>query len=253
MQAVVLADSFANNFRPVTFQQPKVLMPLVNVPMLEYTCEFLAAGGMHEIFIFCCSHKEEVKRYIHESGLERRLGTVRLQVLIANGPCFSAGDALREIEAMDVITSDFVLVPGDVVANVQLAPLIAEHKRRREIDSNAVLTTLMKRVPLSHHSRRAGENMMVAMAGETGRLLLYEDAAKSLSSKKLRLPLSLLQESDRLQVPLHPSTPSTAEPLHTLTPCTVTSPRSGRRSATTYRTLTPTPTPTPTPTLTPKP
>ena len=63
MQAVVLADSFASNFRPVTFQQPKVLMPLVNVPMLEYTCEFLAAGGMHEIFIFCCSHKEEVTMY----------------------------------------------------------------------------------------------------------------------------------------------------------------------------------------------
>ena len=215
MQAVVLADSFANNFRPVTFQQPKVLMPLVNVPMLEYTCEFLAAGGMHEIFIFCCSHKEEVKRYIHESDLERRLGTVRLQVLIANGPCFSAGDALREIEAMNVISSDFVLVPGDVVANVQLAPLIAEHKRRRQLDPSAVLTTLMKRVPLSHHSRRAGENMMVAMAGETGRLLLYEDAAKSLSSKKLRLPLSLLQESDRLQVVL------SWTPCTLCTPCTL--------------------------------
>ena len=151
--------------------------------------------------------------------------TVRLQVLIANGPCFSAGDALREIEAMDVITSDFVLVPGDVVANVQLAPLIAEHKRRRQIDSNAVLTTLMKRVPLSHHSRRAGENMMVAMAGETGRLLLYEDAAKSLSSKKLRLPLSLLQESDRLQVctppprhPVHPGTPAPPAPPASLQP-----------------------------------
>ena len=73
MQAVVLADSFASNFRPVTFQQPKVLMPLVNVPMLEYTCEFLAAGGMHEIFIFCCSHKEEVKRYIHESELKQAM------------------------------------------------------------------------------------------------------------------------------------------------------------------------------------
>ena len=35
LQAVVLADSFAKNFRPVTYEQPKVLMPLVNVPMLE--------------------------------------------------------------------------------------------------------------------------------------------------------------------------------------------------------------------------
>ena len=70
MQAIVLADSFANNFRPVTFQQPKVLMPLVNVPMLEYTCEFLAAGGMHEICVFAVAHAQEVKRYIAESELE---------------------------------------------------------------------------------------------------------------------------------------------------------------------------------------
>ena len=65
MQAVVLADSFASNFRPVTFQQPKVLMPLVNVPMLEYTCEFLAAGGMHEIFILLCFSWQQRLHFIH--------------------------------------------------------------------------------------------------------------------------------------------------------------------------------------------
>ena len=36
LQAMVLADSFASNFRPVTFTQPKVLMPLADVPMIEY-------------------------------------------------------------------------------------------------------------------------------------------------------------------------------------------------------------------------
>ena len=49
MQAVVLADSFASNFRPVTFQQPKVLMPLVNVPMLEYTCDNTVAAEHERI------------------------------------------------------------------------------------------------------------------------------------------------------------------------------------------------------------
>ena len=126
---------------------------------------------------------------------------MRLTVIISNGPCFSAGDALRQVEAMGVITSDFVLVPGDVVANVQLAPLIAAHKQRRTLDPNAVLTTLMTRVPTAHHSRRAGEEKLVAMAGETGRLLMYDDASKSNDgTKKLKIPLSLLQESDRLQV-----------------------------------------------------
>ena len=167
----------------------------------RYTCEFLAAGGVHEIFIFCCAHAQDVKKYIDKTELERRLGTVRLTVIISNGPCFSAGDALRQVEAMGVITSDFVLVPGDVVANVQLAPLIAAHKQRRTLDPNAVLTTLMKRVPTTHHSRRAGEEKLVAMAGETGRLLMYDDASKSNDgTKKLKIPLSLLQESDRLQV-----------------------------------------------------
>ena len=81
LQAVVLADSFAKNFRPVTWTMPKVLMPLANVPMLEYTMEFLAAGGVQEIFIFCCAHAESVERYVRESKLVRRLATVRVHVV----------------------------------------------------------------------------------------------------------------------------------------------------------------------------
>ena len=42
LQAVLLADSFTNTFKPITLQKPKVLTPLVNVPMIEYTLEWLA-------------------------------------------------------------------------------------------------------------------------------------------------------------------------------------------------------------------
>ena len=177
MQAIVLADSFAKNFRLVTLEMPKMLMPLASLPMIEYTLEFLATAGVQEVFIFCCSHGEQIQRYVRDTQLERRLGTLKLHVTQAQGQCYSAGDALREVEALGVIKSDFVLVPGDVVANMQLAPVIAAHKTRRETqDRDTVLTTLMKRVPPHHRSRRAGEHMIVALAGETGRLLLYEEA-----------------------------------------------------------------------------
>lgn len=200
LQAVVLADSFAENFRPITFERPKMLLPLANVPMIEYTLEFLAAGGVQEVFVFCCSHSEEVQRYIKETELERRLATLRLHVLVAAGNCYSVGDALRQVEARGVITSDFVLVPGDVVSNLQLAPLITQHKARRELDKDAVLTTIMKKIPPQHRSRRAGEEKLVALTGETGRLLLYEDVAKRRSEHKLRLPTSLLTETDQLEL-----------------------------------------------------
>jgi hypothetical protein len=49
LQAVLLADSFNRTFRPITLESPKVLLPLVNVPMLDYTIEFLAQNGVEEV------------------------------------------------------------------------------------------------------------------------------------------------------------------------------------------------------------
>ena len=200
LQAVVLADSFASNFRPVTFEMPKVLMPIANVPMIEYTLEFLAAGGVQEIFIFCCAHADEVERYVRESQVARRLATVALRVLKSRGDCMSPGDALREVESRGVIKSDFVLCPGDVISNLSLAPLIAAHKARLLVDREAVLTTVMSRVPISHRARRAGEEKLVALSGETGRLLMYDEAAKRDWEHKVRLPMALLQETDRFEL-----------------------------------------------------
>lgn len=41
--AVVLADCFPQRFSPVALTRPKVLLPLVNVPLLDYTLEWLAS------------------------------------------------------------------------------------------------------------------------------------------------------------------------------------------------------------------
>ena len=38
----------------------QVLLPLVNIPMLEYTLESLAATGVREILVVCCAHAEQV-------------------------------------------------------------------------------------------------------------------------------------------------------------------------------------------------
>ncbi len=51
LQAIILADSFTKTFRPITLERPKVLLPLVNVPMLDYTIEFLSQNGVEEVSI----------------------------------------------------------------------------------------------------------------------------------------------------------------------------------------------------------
>ena len=67
LQAVLLADSFTKTFRPITWNSPKVLLPLVNVPMLDYTIEFLAQNGVEEILIFCVWHASMLEEYISKS------------------------------------------------------------------------------------------------------------------------------------------------------------------------------------------
>jgi hypothetical protein len=42
-------------FRPITVEKPKVLLPLVNVPLLEYTLEWLALNKVEEVCAVPCS------------------------------------------------------------------------------------------------------------------------------------------------------------------------------------------------------
>lgn len=43
------------------------------------------------------------------------------------------------------IQGDFVLVRGDTVASLPLGPALAEHRERRKVDKQAVLTMTMRR------------------------------------------------------------------------------------------------------------
>ena len=52
---------------------------------------------------------------------------IEVKTVVFEG-CMSMGDAMREVDARSLITNDFVLVNADVVANINLAPIIDQHK-----------------------------------------------------------------------------------------------------------------------------
>jgi translation initiation factor eIF-2B subunit epsilon len=53
--AGMLCGVLPQRFRPITVEKPKVLLPLVNVPLLEYTLEWLALNKVEEVRFFCVS------------------------------------------------------------------------------------------------------------------------------------------------------------------------------------------------------
>ncbi|KAJ0396839.1 hypothetical protein P43SY_001786 [Pythium insidiosum] len=198
LQAIVFADSFSETFRPITLSRPKVLLPLANVPMLEYTLEFLASSGVQEVVVFCTRHVDEIERFLATESVVARRVHVRC---VYSATTVTAGDALREIDRQQLIQSDpFVLVSGDVVANVALPAIIAEHRARHKADPNCIMTSVFKELPPGPRStslRALHDELVVAIDAQTSQLVLYEDAPHYAST---RLATVFLEDHAQLAV-----------------------------------------------------
>lgn len=197
LQAVLFADSFAETFRPITLEMPKVLLPLANVPMLEYSLEFLAASGVQEVLLFCTGHAEEIERFIEQDSQVAK----RLEVTCVSSPsCVTAGDALRELDRLQLVQSNpFVLMSGDVVANVDLQAAIAEHKARKKADPNCIMTSIFKelRPNFATSVRPLDDELIVGVDAATSQLVLYESDPEQRSTR-----LATLFLEDHAQIAL---------------------------------------------------
>jgi len=181
LQAVVIADSFNVRFLPLTRDRPRTLVPLVNVPLLEYTLEFLLAADVQHAIIFCCAHAEKIKCYIQSSKWASSAVGMEVCTIVSDS-CISLGDALRDLEAKSIIRSDFLLVHGDLVANLKLAPVFEEHKQRRASIKGAVMTMLYKEAPPKHATRRNEDEFIVALNSKSKRVIGFQ-RIKNLKSK----------------------------------------------------------------------
>lgn len=148
-------------------------MPLVNVPALSYAIEFLSSAGVMEIFVFCTAHAEQISAFI-KASIWKDVPNLSIHVVV--GPdCVSAGDALREIDARQLIKDDFVLITGDVISNMQLDGVLAAHKARRAKDKNAIMTMVFKEAAPHHRTLSLEDDLVVAIDGSTGQLLHYDN------------------------------------------------------------------------------
>ncbi|KXZ48102.1 hypothetical protein GPECTOR_30g197 [Gonium pectorale] len=199
LSAVLLADSFTQRFRPITVERPKALLPLVNVPMIEYALEWLAMNGVEECFVFCCAHADLIKRYLSDS---KWANSRDMKVTpIVSTACLSAGEALRTIDQRDMIKGDFVLCSADVVSNMKLAPMLEAHRARRAADKNAIMTLAMK--PVQHPSQRlrlGDTDLLVVLDATTQRLLKYTEIEPGRPVPLAKLDCALFSERDEVQV-----------------------------------------------------
>lgn len=161
-------------FRPLTAERPKVLIPLVNTPLLDYTLEWLSSNSVEEIFVVCCAHAEQIEDHLKATGW---LSSGRIIVhTVVSTNCLSMGDALRLLDHKDIIKTDFVLVTGDVISNMRLKEALDAHTKRRSSDKSSIMTMIMRsNVSLPDRMRIGDDVSCTIIDPKTSRLLKYDE------------------------------------------------------------------------------
>lgn len=124
MFAVVLVGGFGTRLRPLTNEIPKPMLPVVHRPMIVRLVERLAAGGVTDVALALGFKPEPFA----EAFPGDRHGDVRIHYAVEPEPLDTGGAiafAAREVGVDDT----FVVANGDVITDLDVALLVAEHRR----------------------------------------------------------------------------------------------------------------------------
>ncbi|MCZ7525989.1 MAG: mannose-1-phosphate guanyltransferase [Acidimicrobiia bacterium] len=134
MKAVILAGGEGTRLRPLTSNQPKPMMPLVNAPMMEHIIRLLASHGFDDIVVTVAFLANQIRNYFGDGS---DFG-VRMQYATEESPLGTAGSVRNASEELD---DTFLVISGDVLTDIDLGALVKAHR-----DSGALATIALKRV-----------------------------------------------------------------------------------------------------------
>lgn len=179
------------------------LLPLANTPLIEYTLEFLAMSGVEEIYIYCGAHTSAVEEYLNTSRWNPSTSQASpfstLEILKSSAQ--SVGDALRDIDIRGLITSDFLLVHGDLISNFPIGSALAAHRARRLADRNAIMTMILRDGGLGpHHTKAHGIEPIFVIDPTINRCLHYEEISPLQANRYVNIDPELLSGHAEIEV-----------------------------------------------------
>ncbi|HEU5160252.1 MAG TPA: mannose-1-phosphate guanyltransferase [Streptosporangiaceae bacterium] len=136
MKAVVMAGGEGTRLRPMTANQPKPLLPVVNRPIMEHVLRLLKRHGLSETVVTVQFLAALIRNYFgdgEELGMSLQYATEEMPLGTA-GSVKNAEAALRD--------DRFLVISGDALTDIDLTDMVNFHKK-----NGALVTIGLKRVP----------------------------------------------------------------------------------------------------------
>jgi mannose-1-phosphate guanylyltransferase len=123
LKSIILVGGEGTRLRPLTYQTPKQMLPLVGVPMIECVFEELASHGVTDAVL---SLGYLPDRFI-EAYPNNVIAGVRVTYAVEAEPLDTAG-AIRYAAEEAGIDETFLVVNGDVLTNLDVTKFLAFHR-----------------------------------------------------------------------------------------------------------------------------
>ena len=116
MKAIILAGGRGKRLRPITDYVPKPLVPIKNIPIIEWQLKYLKKFGIDEVII-CTGYKQEMI----ENHLNMKDIGIKIKFSIEKSP-LGTGGAIKKAGKM-IKDKSFFVINGDTLTNIDLKKL----------------------------------------------------------------------------------------------------------------------------------
>jgi mannose-1-phosphate guanylyltransferase len=123
LKSIILVGGKGTRLRPLTYETPKQMLPLVGVPMIECVCETLALHGVTDAVL---SLGYLPDRFI-EAYPDNVIAGVRVAYAVEPEPLDTAG-AIRFAAKFAQFDETFLVINGDVLTDLDITRLLAFHR-----------------------------------------------------------------------------------------------------------------------------
>ncbi len=131
MKAVIMAGGEGTRLRPLTYNQPKPMIPVANRALMEHVVGLLKRHGFEDIVVTVGFQADGIQNYF---GNGAEFG---VRIVYANEE-FPLGTAGSVRNAMQELDEPFIVVSGDVLTDIDLSAVVNFHKEKKGVATMAL-------------------------------------------------------------------------------------------------------------------
>ena len=186
--AVIIGETFTKLLNPLSMDIPELLIPVCGIPIIEYMIDSLFSGNIKDIIICVKNNGQKLEKYIKKFHEKKNIK------IFINEQFNSIGDCLRKIYSENIISTDFILISGLVISNLDMEDVYNFHLERKKHDKKCIMTSLLKTYKNENNIKTDYDDDMVIYNPDTFRIYQYESTFERI---KIELNKNIIFKEDK--------------------------------------------------------